>query len=64
MSNLELINISEATREVHDTPGTNRRNKTKEVQNLSSALEETASDSPGGGGDEVDKEEINGKYDH
>jgi hypothetical protein len=60
----ELIGSPEATREEHDTPGTNRRKKIEEVQNLSSASEETTSESPGGGGnDEVDKEENNGKED-
>jgi hypothetical protein len=64
MSDPELIGSSEATHEEHDTPGTNRRKKTEEVQNLSSASEETASESPGrGGDDEVDKEETNGKDD-
>jgi hypothetical protein len=36
----------------HDTPRTSRRKKTKEFQDLSSALEETASVSPGRGGDD------------
>jgi flagellar hook-basal body complex protein FliE len=45
-------------------PGTSRRKKTEEVQNLSSASEETASDHlERGGDDEVDKEETNGKED-
>jgi hypothetical protein len=60
----ELIGSSEATHEEHNTPGTNRRKKTEKVQNLSSASEETTSESLGrGGDDEVDKEEINGKED-
>jgi hypothetical protein len=64
LSDPELIGSPEATREEHDTPGTNRRKKIEEVQNLSSASEETTSESPGGGGnDEVDKEENNGKED-
>jgi hypothetical protein len=62
MSDLELIGNSEATHEEHDTPGTNRRKKTKEVQNLSSASDETASESPGqGGDDEVNREDTNSK---
>jgi hypothetical protein len=64
MSDPEQIGSSEATREVHNTPGTNRRKKTEDIQQLSSTSEETASDSPrGGGDDEVDKEETNGKDD-
>jgi hypothetical protein len=64
MSDPKLIGSSEATHEEHDTPGTNRRKKTEEVQNLSNASEETALESPGrGGDDEVDKEETNGKED-
>jgi hypothetical protein len=52
------------TREGHDTPGTSRRKKIEEVQQLSSASEENSLDSPGGGGDdEVDKEVNNGKED-
>jgi hypothetical protein len=47
MSDPELIGSSESTHEEHDTPGTNRRKKIEEVQNLSSALEKTASESPG-----------------
>jgi hypothetical protein len=44
------------THEGHDTPGTSRRKKTEEVQQLNSTSKETASDSPRGGGDEeVDK---------
>jgi hypothetical protein len=39
MSDLELLGILEATHEEHDTPGTNRRKKIEEVQNLSSASE-------------------------
>jgi len=58
----ELIESSEATPEEHDTPRTNTRKKIEEVQNLSSASKETTSESPGGGGnDEVNKEESNGK---
>jgi hypothetical protein len=64
MSDPELIGSSEATHKEHDTPGTSRRKKTEEVQNLSSASDETASVSPGrGGDDEVDREETNGKED-
>jgi hypothetical protein len=36
----------------HDTPRTNRRKKTKEIQDLSSASDETASVSPGRVGDD------------
>jgi hypothetical protein len=60
----ELLGSSEATHEEHDTLGASRRKKTEEVQNLSNILEETASESPGqGGDDEVDKEDANGKDD-
>jgi hypothetical protein len=44
----------------HDTPGPIRMKKTKEVQDLSSALGKTASVSPNRGGDDK-VEEINGK---
>jgi hypothetical protein len=58
----KLIGSLEATHKEHDTPGTNRRKKIEELQNLSSASNETASVSPGrGGDDEVDIEEHNGK---
>jgi hypothetical protein len=61
---LELINNPETTHEVKDTPGPSRRKKIKEVQNLSSASEETALVSLGqGGDDEVDQEETNEKED-
>jgi hypothetical protein len=64
ISDPELIGSSEATHEEHDTPGTSRRKKIEEVQNLSSASEETTSESLGrGGNDEVDREETNGKDD-
>jgi hypothetical protein len=59
MSNIEL-DSSEAIHKKHETPRTNRRKKTKEVQHLSNASEETASVSPGRGGDD-EVEEINGK---
>jgi hypothetical protein len=56
MFDLDLLGISEATHEENDTRGTNRRKKTEEVQNLSSASEETASESPRqGNDDQVDK---------
>jgi hypothetical protein len=59
---LELMGSPETTHETKDTPGPNRRKKTQEVQKLSSALEETASVSPGrGGNDEADQEETNEK---
>jgi hypothetical protein len=44
----------------HDTPGTRRRKKTEEVQDLSNASENTALASPGRGGDD-EVEEINAK---
>jgi hypothetical protein len=47
LSDPEQIEISEATREEHDTPGTSIRKKTEEVQQLSSASEETALESSG-----------------
>jgi hypothetical protein len=62
MSDPKLIKIPMITREGNDTPGTSRRKKTEEVQQLRSALEETALDSlRGGGDDQVDKEENNQK---
>jgi hypothetical protein len=64
MSDPKLIGSLEATHEEHDTPGPSRQKKTEEVQNLSSASEETTSETPGrGGDDEVDKEETNGRED-
>jgi hypothetical protein len=62
MSDPELIGSSEATHKEHDTLRTNKRKKTKEVQDLRSASEKTASVSPGRGGDD-EVEEINGKED-
>jgi hypothetical protein len=47
MFNPELIGSLEATHEEHDTHEPRRRKKTEEVQNLSSASGETASESPG-----------------
>jgi hypothetical protein len=61
MSDPEL-DSSEATHKEHDTPGTSRRKKTEEVQQLSSTSDETASESPGRGGDD-EVEETNGKED-
>jgi hypothetical protein len=61
MSDHEL-DSPEAAHKEHDTPGTSRRKKTEEVQDLSSASEKTASVSPGRGGDD-EVEEINGKED-
>jgi hypothetical protein len=52
----------ETTHKEHDTPRHNRRKKTKEVQDLSSASGKTASVSPDRGGDD-EVEEINGKED-
>jgi hypothetical protein len=62
MSNPELIGIPETTQKEHDTLGTSRRKRTEEVQNLSSASDETTSVSPGTvSDDKVDREETNGK---
>jgi hypothetical protein len=62
MSDPELIGSPETTHEAKDTPRTSRRKKTEEVKNLNSSSEETASVSPGqGGDDEVDQEETNEK---
>jgi hypothetical protein len=64
MSDPELIDSLETTREAKDTPGPSRRKKTKEVQNLSSASEDTALVSPSrGGDDEVDQKETHKKED-
>jgi hypothetical protein len=64
LSDPELIRTLVVTREGYDTPGTNRRKKTSEVQKLKNASKETASESPSeGGDDEVDKEENNGEED-
>jgi hypothetical protein len=54
------IDSSEVTHKEHDTPRPNRRKKTEEVQDLSSASEKTSSISPDRGGDD-ELEEINGK---
>jgi hypothetical protein len=59
MSDPEL-DSSEVMHKEHDTPRTNRRKKTEEVQDLSNALEKTPSISPSRGGDD-EVEEINGK---
>jgi hypothetical protein len=62
MADTELIGSSEAAHKEHNTPETNRRKKTEEVQNPRSTSDEIASVSPGqGGDDEVDREEKNGK---
>jgi hypothetical protein len=61
MSDPEL-DSSEATPKEHDTPGTSRRKKTEEVQDLRSASEKTTSVSPSRGGDD-EVEEINAKED-
>jgi hypothetical protein len=46
------------TRTECDGPSNAKKNKKKEeVQEINIALEETAPDSPGGGGDEVNQEE-------
>jgi hypothetical protein len=47
LSDPKQIGSSKATREAHDTPRTSRRKKTEGVQQLSSASEETTSESPG-----------------
>jgi hypothetical protein len=60
----KLIGSSEATHEEHYTPRPSIRKKTEEVQNLSSASDATASESPRRGDNvKVDKEETNGKED-
>jgi hypothetical protein len=46
------IDILETTHKEHDTPGTNRRKNTEEVQDLSSALGKNAYISPERGGDD------------
>jgi hypothetical protein len=46
ISGSELIDSPETTHEAKDTPRPSRRKKTKEVQNLSSTLEEIVSVSP------------------
>jgi hypothetical protein len=56
------IDSPEATHKEHGTPGTSRRKKTEEVQDLSNTSEKTASISLGRGGDD-EVEEINGKED-
>jgi hypothetical protein len=61
MSDPEL-DSSEDTHKEHHTPRTSRRKKTEEVQDLSSASKETASVSPGRGGDD-ELEETNDKED-
>jgi hypothetical protein len=61
MCNPEL-DSSEASHKEHDTLGPSRRKKTEEVQDLSSASEETTSVSPGRGGDGK-VEETNNKED-
>jgi hypothetical protein len=60
----DLIEILVVTCEEYDAPSSRRRKKTKEVQQLSITLEETASEWPKGeGDDEVDKEEDKGEED-
>jgi hypothetical protein len=50
------------TREEYDAPGSSTRKKKDGVQQLNNVTDETASESPGGrGDDEVDKEENNGQ---
>jgi hypothetical protein len=64
MSDSELIDNPETTHEEKDTSRPRRRKNTEEVKKLSSTLEETASVSPGrGGDDEIYQEETNGKKD-
>jgi hypothetical protein len=59
-----LIESPVVTRKEYDTPGSRRRNKKEEIQELSNTLEETSLKSPGGGGDDkVDKEEEKGEED-
>jgi hypothetical protein len=59
MSDLEL-DSSERNHKEHNTPGTNRRKKIEEVQDLSNASEETSLVSPGQGDDD-EVEKINGR---
>jgi hypothetical protein len=59
MSDPELDSL-ETTHKEHDTPGTSRRKKTKEVQDLSSTSGNTASVSPEREGDD-DVEEMKDK---
>jgi hypothetical protein len=62
MSDPELDSL-ETTHKEQDTPGTSRRQKTEEVQDLSSASGKTASISPERGGDgdveEMKEEKLN-----
>jgi hypothetical protein len=55
MSDPEMDGL-ETTHKEQDTPGTSRRKKTKEVQDLSSALGKTASISPERGEDDYVEE--------
>jgi hypothetical protein len=53
-----LIGSPVVTHEEYNAPRSSRRKKNEDVQEISSASEETALDSPsGGGGDKVDKED-------
>jgi hypothetical protein len=55
LSDPDLIKILVVTREDYDGPSSSRKKKKEEVQEIDSASEETAPDSPrGGGDDEVD----------
>jgi hypothetical protein len=57
LSDPDLIVSLVVTREEYDAPRSSRRKKKEEVQYLNNASDETASESPRGGGDEeVDKE--------
>jgi hypothetical protein len=64
VSDPNLVRIFIVTRKEYDAPSSSRRKKKEEVQEMNNALEEIASNSPGGGeGDEVDKEEGKGEED-
>jgi hypothetical protein len=56
LSNPNVIGILVVTHEECDAPSSSRKEKKEDVHEIHSTLEETASDSPrGGGDDEVDK---------
>jgi hypothetical protein len=58
----DLIDNPVVTCKEYDAPNSRRRKNRKEVQYLNNTSKETASDSPRGGrGDELDKEENDGK---
>jgi hypothetical protein len=62
LSNPNLIGSLVVTHEEYDAPNSSRKKKKEDVQEIHNTLEETASDSPrGGGDDEVDKKRNKGK---